>query len=242
VEALPDGDWTFSAEAYWREFDGVVTFNSGDDPNTDTDDILPGTGTSYGLDLFARRNVGEWTGWASLSLLRAERTFPDFLSPDLPTPQVTYAPIFDRSVDLDVVVRFPAIRGWSGGLRLNVGRGTPYTRPGGSYAFYQPRFLNDGGRLVWSGVDQEEDEDGGYAVLLEDRNSERYPVYHRLDIGFRRSFEKSWGTITPTIDFLNVYNRRNPLFYFFEYDRDPPVRSGVSMFPLLPTFGVEVKF
>ncbi|HKK92357.1 MAG TPA: TonB-dependent receptor [Longimicrobiales bacterium] len=242
VEALPDGDWTFSAEAYWREFDGVVTFNNGDDPNTDTDDILPGTGTSYGLDLFARRNVGEWTGWASLSLLKAERTFPDFLSPDLPIPDVTYAPIFDKSVDLDVVLRFPAIRGWSGGLRLNVGRGTPYTRPGGSYAFYQPRFLNDGGRLVWSGVDQDDDDGGGYAVLLEDRNSERYPIYHRLDVGFRRSFEKSWGTITPTIDFLNVYNRRNPLFYFFEYDRDPPVRSGVSMFPLLPTFGVEVTF
>ena len=186
--------------------------------------------------------MGEWTGWAALSLLRAERTFPDFLSPDLPVPDVTYAPIFDKTVDLDVVVRFPALRGWEGGLRLNVGSGTPYTRPGGSYAYYQPRFLNDGGRLAWSGVDEEEDEEAGYAVLLEDRNSDRYPIYHRLDVSFRRAFEKSWGTITPTIDLLNVYNRRNPLFYFFEYDRDPAVRSGVSMFPLLPTFGVEVTF
>lgn len=242
IEALP-GPWTFSAEAYLREFDGVVTFNTGDDPNTDLDDILGGTGISWGLDLFARRNVGEWTGWASLSLLRAERTYPDFLSPETPTPEVTYAPIFDKTVDLDVVVRFPALRGWQGGVRLNVGSGTPYTRPGGSYAYYQPRFLNDGGRLAWSGADDEDDDGGGaYAVLLGDRNAERYPVYHRLDIGFSRTWETSWGSITPTIDLLNVYNQRNVLFYFFEYDRNPPVRSGISMFPLLPTFGVEATF
>jgi len=242
VEAEPDGAWTFSAEAYWRQFEGVVTFNTGDDPNTELDDILGGTGVSYGLDLFARRNEGTVTGWASLSLLNADRTFPDFLSPELTPPEVTYAPIFDKSVDLDVVLSFPVLGNWSGGLRLNVGTGTPYTRPGGSYSFYQPRFLNDGGRLAWSGVDAEEDEGTGFAVLLGDRNGERYPLYHRLDLSFRRTYEKSWGTITPTVDLLNVYNRRNVLFYFFEYEQNPPVRSGISMFPILPTFGVEVKF
>jgi hypothetical protein len=44
------------------------------------------------------------------------------------------------------------------------------------------------------------------------------------------------------VNVLNVYNRRNPLFYFYEYDRVPAVRSGVSMFPVLPTFGLEVTF
>jgi hypothetical protein len=44
------------------------------------------------------------------------------------------------------------------------------------------------------------------------------------------------------VNVLNVYNRRNPLFYFFEYEQTPPVRSGVSMFPVLPTFGLEVTF
>ena len=41
---------------------------------------------------------------------------------------------------------------------------------------------------------------------------------------------------------LNVYNRHNPLFYFYEFDEDPPTRSGISMFPLLPTAGVEIVF
>ena len=54
--------------------------------------------------------------------------------------------------------------------------------------------------------------------------------------------DKSWGTITPYVSVLNVYNQRNVLFYFFEYDRTPPTRSGVSMFPVLPTFGMEIAF
>ncbi len=32
------------------------------------------------------------------------------------------------------------------------------------------------------------------------------------------------------------------LFYFYDYNRTPAVRSGVSMFPLLPTAGVEIVF
>ena len=242
IEAFPTDAWNVALEAFWREFDGVVTFNAGDDPNDDFDDILAGTGRSWGADLFVRRSEGEVTGWVSLSFVKAERTFPDALSPLDPIPQVTYAPIFDRRVDLDVVLRLPAVRGWTAGLRLNVGTGTPYTRAVGSYATYQPRFLEDGGRSKWAGADENDDEAGGYAVVLGERNAERYPIYHRLDVSLRKTYEKSWGTITPHVDVLNLYNRKNVLFYFYEYDRSPALRSGVSMFPLLPTVGVEISF
>ena len=78
--------------------------------------------------------------------------------------------------------------------------------------------------------------------MLGARNAERYPTYHRLDAGVRRTFERSWGSFTPFIDVLNVYDRRNVLFYFYEYDRSPPTRAGISMFPFLPTAGLEVHF
>jgi hypothetical protein len=32
------------------------------------------------------------------------------------------------------------------------------------------------------------------------------------------------------------------LFYFYNYDRAPATPSGASMFPLLPTIGVETTF
>lgn len=232
IEGYRDVDWFWSVEAYYRSFDGVVTFNAADNPNDDLDDILGGRGASWGADLMIRRETGDVRGWMALSFLDAERTFPDERSPLVPAPEITFPPIFDRTVDLDLVLSYPAPWGWTGGVRWNLGTGTPFTRPAGLYDVYSPRFVN-GGTLDFTG-DQ--------AVLLEPRNGARYPVYHRLDVSFRGSFEKSWGTLTPYLSVVNVYNRRNVLFYFFELDEDPPVRSGVSMFPLLPTFGLEVTF
>ncbi|MEQ1856293.1 MAG: TonB-dependent receptor [Longimicrobiales bacterium] len=241
VEGYRDLDWFWSVEGYVRTFDGVVTFNPADDPNDDLDDNLAGEGLSYGVDFMVRKETGAVTGWVAASVLQAERTFPDPLSPLQPRPEISYSPVFDRRLDLDVVVSYPAPWGWEGGLRWNFGTGIPYTRAIGSYAYYSPRFVG-GGSLVWSGA-----EDGSglldeYGVVLEGRNLSRYPTYHRLDVSFRRTFTKGWGTLTPYVNVLNLYNQRNPLFYFFEYESAPPVRSGISMFPVLPTFGLEVSF
>jgi hypothetical protein len=32
------------------------------------------------------------------------------------------------------------------------------------------------------------------------------------------------------------------LFYFYNFDQTPPTRSGISMFPVLPTIGLEATF
>ena len=240
IESYHGIDWFWSLEGYVRSFDGVVTFNTADDPNDDFDDILSGDGLSYGVDLMVRKETGTVNGWLAVSYLEADRTFPDPLSPLPSQPEVSYSPIFDRRIDVDLVLRYPAPWGWEGGIRWNLGTGIPYTSVLGSYQYYEPSYV--GGRgLEWSGA-SDPDGDGDFGVILGDRNSSRYPAYHRLDVSFRRTFEKSWGSITPYVNLINVYNRRNVLFYFFEYERSPAVRSGVSMFPVLPTFGMEVRF
>ena len=242
VEGYFELDWFWSLETYVRSFEGVVTFNPSDDPNDEQDDLLSGDGLSYGVDLLMQKKTGDVNGWVALSFLKADRTFPDPLSPYQPQPEITYPPIFDRRADLDVVLRYPFPWGWDGGLRWNLGTGIPYTRPLGSYAHYRPRFTGDAG-LYWSGsADQPGGGIGGYAVVLEDHNRSRYPTYHRLDMSVRRTFENSWGTLTPYLNVVNVYNQQNPLFYFFDFDRLPPERSGISMFPILPTFGLEATF
>ncbi len=241
VEGYRDIDWFWAIEAYVRSFDGVVTFNVADDPNDAFDDISSGEGLSYGVDLLLRKETGDVNGWLAVSVLQANRTFADALAPEVPQPSITYSPIFDRRLDVDLVLRYPLLWGWQGGLRWNVGTGTPYTRAIGSYAYYSPQSVAAGGRLQWAGASERTDS-GGYAIALEGRNTSRYPTYHRLDVSFRKPFEKSWGTITPRVDLVNVYNQRNVLFYFYEYDRSPATRSGISMFPILPTFGFEVHF
>jgi hypothetical protein len=232
--ALPG--WYASIEAYDRRMDGVATNNFADDPNSQTDDLLPGTGRSYGGDLFIRRDGGRVRPALAVSWLRARRRFPDTTSPDTPPPAVSYPPIFDRRVDIEFTLQTTLGGAIDASLRWNFGSGLPYTRPRAGYTSLRYGVL-DGLRSFDGNADSAE-----IAVLLGARNAQRYPNYHRLDIGFRRTYRKSWGELQPYLDILNVYNRKNPLFYFYEYDRSPAIRSGVSMFPFLPTFGVEVRF
>jgi hypothetical protein len=234
-------NWFASIEGYARRFEGITVVNSGEDPNDITDDLLEGTGTSFGADLFLRRTGEGITGWISLSFLKANRTFPDYLSGLVPAPQLSTPPIYDRRLDIDVVLRYELRWGIQSGLRWNLGTGLPYTRPIGKYALYYPRGTEDG-RLDASTFTEDDELKYSYGVVLGPRSGERYPVYTRLDLSFRKTYEKSWGRITPHLDLLNAYNKRNPLFYFFNFENTPPTRSGVSMFPILPTIGVEVSF
>lgn len=244
VEGYPREGWFASLEGYYRVFDGVVTLNYADNPNEEGDDYLPGTGLSYGADFFLRKSMGPTTGWLSVSWLKVTRSFPDFQSGLEASPEITYPPVFDRRLDVDLVLQTEIRPGWEAGLRWNFGTGLPYTQPLGSYAYLSPRTLPGAG-LEWEMSDPEEegeDGEGLVGVLLQGRNQARYPTRHRLDVSLRWIREKSWGRMVPYLSILNVYNRKNVLFYFFEYDKSPPVRNGISMFPFLPTIGMEVSF
>jgi len=227
-----DDAWFASLEGYYRTFDGVVTINAAEDPNDELDDLVAGDGWSYGVDLFVRRDIGTTTGWLAVSFLRTERTFPDTRSGLEPPGNQSYPPVFDRRVDIDLVLR--RALGWWGvtaGLRANFGSGTPYTPVLGQFDVYRRRLVE--GKLYF---------DEASAVALGARNGARYPARHRIDVSFRKPVEKDWGRLTPYLSIVNLYNRKNVLYYFFDYDAAPPTRSGVSMIPFLPTLGVEVSF
>ena len=226
-----DDAWFVSLEGYYRRFEGLAAQDWADDPEDPTDDLMSGEGRSYGADLMIRRDLGEITGWLSVSLLKAEHTFRDTGSGLDPAPLIRYAPVFDRRLDVDLVLRRNLPWDIETGLRWNFGTGLPYTRPLGVFEMYRARMVD---LLV----------DPTYAtgVVLGPRNGERYPVRHRLDVTFRRTWKKGWGQVTPYVNVINVYNRKNVLFYSFNYKLEVPVRNGASMLPILPTIGVEVSF
>lgn len=245
VEVDVGNGWFFSAEAYSRNFKGVVTNNFAEDPNDPSDDYLSGTGTAYGTDLFVRRSAGRTTGWIAIGWLKARRTFPDLISGVVPAPDIEFAPVYDRRWDVDLVLSHSFDSGLELGVRWNLGTGLPFTEPQGSFPFLSPRVSD--GRLEWdlAGEDPAKDAGAGnrsFGILLGPRNGSRYPLRHRLDASLRKDHIRTWGTFTPYINVINVYNKQNPLFYFYEFDEQPGVRSGVSMFPLLPTVGVDIRF
>lgn len=223
--------WFVSLEGYYRGFEGLAAQDWADDPDDPTDDLMSGEGRSYGADLMVRRDVGETTGWLSVSLLKAEHTFRDTESGMDPAPLIRYAPVFDRRLDIDLVLRRNLSWGVETGLRWNFGTGLPYTRPLGVFQIYRTQM-----------VDLLVDPTHETGVVRGPRHGERYPVQHRLDVTFRRTWQKEWGSITPYLNVINAYNRKNVLFYSFNYRPEIPVRNGVSMLPILSTIGVEVSF
>jgi hypothetical protein len=237
VEGYASRSWFGGLEAYVRRFDGVTAVNPADDPNNPGDDLLAGHGLSYGADAHVRRELGRLRPMLAVSWLKAWREFDDPVAGSEPPPRLRYAPIFDRRVDIDFVLQAMLPRGVELGVRWNMGTGLPYTRPIGAYARYTFSLLDLGWR-----VDGETTDTMSSAIVLGPRNAERYPTYHRLDAGVRKTYVKRWGTLTPHVDLLNLYDRRNVLFYFYQYGESPPTRTGISMFPLLPTVGLEARF
>jgi hypothetical protein len=238
VEGMIGAVWTYGLEAYYRRFDGVITDNLADDPNDPLDDLLPGTGRSYGADLFVNREIGRFRPMLALSWLRATRTFPDYRTGEVVPPLLEYPPIFDRRLDVDLLLLVDLPRGFEGSARMHVGTGLPYTRPLGAYESLDYS-VQGGTRQRQGGWGAES---GTRAVVLGERNAERYPAYNRVDMSVRRTSGWRGGRLTWYLEVVNALNQRNVLFYFYEYDRDPPVRSGISMFPLLPTLGLEFRF
>jgi hypothetical protein len=241
LETFRDSGWSGSVEVYHRWFDGVTEFNFASDPNDPADELLVGRGTSYGLDVLLRRTQGRLTGWSTVSLLRATRVLPDPYAAvlDDELPALRFAPAWDRRVDLDFVLQYDVGRRTDAGLRWNFGSGLPYTRPIAQYFAWQHDVRYGTQRPSRFGRRGEEP---ALFVVLGPRNAERYPAYHRLDLTVRHTLERRWGTMTPYLQILNVYNQMNPLFYFYNFNSTPPTRSGISMFPVLPALGVEVSF
>lgn len=86
--------------------------------------------------------------------------------------------------------------------------------------------------------------DGDAYALSDVRNTDRLPVYGRLDLRANRAFNWSRRRLTLFAEVINVLNRAN-------YRFDPPsinvTTRGVStpfdsMFPIIPSVGVLIEF
>ncbi len=79
----------------------------------------------------------------------------------------------------------------------------------------------------------------GTWVSSSEINGERYPDYHRLDIGMisRYNFD-SWNLVV-TLSIQNLYNRKNIAAY--QYNSDGTI-DNIYQFEILPVLGLEFEF
>jgi len=169
-----------------------------------------GTGSAYGVELIARRNVGRWTGWIAYAYARSYRTNPTQGGDAHPY-------VLDQPHSLTVVGTTELGR-WRLGGRFRYTTGNPYTPVAGAYQ------KSD---ASWVAVDG--------PVL-----SQRLPDFVQLDLRVDRAWPRPWGmtgTLNLYIDIQNVVNRHNP--EGVTYNKDYTQLSYTSGLPIFPSIGAE---
>jgi hypothetical protein len=188
-----------------------------------------GTSYSYGVELLLKKQKGKFTGWIGYTYSQTEREIPEINNGN------SYFAPYDRTHDISVVASYDLSK------RLNISAnwvfatGQAITVPTGRYEYM--------GKIV---------------PVYSDRNSERMPAFHRLDLSVtlygkkwnekpprpdgkaRRKFESNWN-----FSVYNVYMRKNAFSITFNESKDDPTKTEANMiyfFKIIPSFSYNFKF
>lgn len=203
-----DESYSLSAEVYHKSLGNLITFVPGESLSGNLDsweNVVEknGEGTNYGLELFLKKQKGKTTGWIGATMARAERVFEN-INGGKPYPYK-----YDRLLDLSIVANHKLKENIDVSASWTYGSGYPLTLATQHYS------INEADVFVYS-----------------DKNAFRMRDYHRLDIAANFHKTKKWGRRTWTISIFNVYNRKNPYYYY--YDRESSIEmsdntNGVSL-------------
>ncbi|MYD69125.1 MAG: TonB-dependent receptor [Acidobacteria bacterium] len=196
-----------------------------------------GRGSAYGVDAYLVRSnpASRLAGWLSYAWGRADRD----------TYGLRYPFEYDRRHAFNAVGRIRIGRGWSVATTAQVATGFPYTPAVGL------RVASDedaGGRLVPArdaiGAPVYTVDLGGLAALQQGR----LPYYARVDLRIANRPGGPSGRWSWYIEVINLLNRDNPVEVETSLAHDPDgpmpriVESPTAGFPLIPSFGVRVRF
>lgn len=206
--------YEFSSEVYYKWMDNLLDYKNGADlllnDNVETE-FLSGRGRSYGLELMVKKAKGRFTGWVSYTLSRTEQKVEGYVVGDYFESEnginqgEWYSSNWDKTHDVSVVANFEISEKWEVAGNFIFQTGRPITYPLGSY--------------VW---------DDKSIPSFRNRNNERVPTYHRLDMSViynpvgnkTRRWQSQW-----VFGVYNLYGRRNPYSIFFRQNEDDRTRN-----------------
>ncbi len=225
-------EFEFTLEGYYKKMNHLIEYKEGATfLSTETDwqeKVSTGQGWSYGMELFFQKKWGNTKGWIGYTLSWTNRQFPDINFGKV------YPYKYDRRHDISIVVMQKLDELWDVSATWVYGTGNALTLPTVRYNSYiEPGDIYN--PSPWFDYNEIESYD--------EKNSFRMAPYHRLDISFRRVKQKKWGKSIWALGAYNVYNRKNPFFYYFGYDsRGNRALRRVSIFPFLPSVSYQFEF
>ncbi len=229
---------TLNLEGYYKNFSQLAninrykTYDKVDYPEVPeylTTNYLIEKGNAYGVDLSVKMDYGRLYVWTVYSLGFVNRT--EDVSKDHYHPEFnTFAPHFDRRHNVNFLATYVAgdLRDWEFSLRWNMGSGFPFTPTNGFY-----------GSLPFEGGINSDyiSENENLTIYYGDYNSERLPVYHRMDANVKKTFEFSdYSKLEIDFSVTNVYDQTN-IFYV-----DRITGDRVNQLPIMPSMGMLFRF
>jgi hypothetical protein len=223
-----DNIYEASIEGYYKNMKNQVLFKEGTQITLDSDlekQLTFGSGNSYGIELFVRKNTGKLTGWVAYTWSKTTQTFPE-LNFGKPFP-FTY----DRRHNLSVVGIYELNKKWSLSADFVFNTGSAYTLATGRVPVFNDGTLYDGIYYDFTG-----------------RNNYRLGNYHRLDVSATRHKTKTWWHHKVETEWVfgtyNLYSRRNPYFVYLTTDpaTRQPLAKQVSLLPIIPSVSWNFKF
>lgn len=136
-----------------------------------------------------------------------------------------YSPRYDRRHSVNILSAYNLGKNWEISLTWNFASGMPFTPVSGFY----DRIYNepDPPYIFYHNFIP--------STLWGDKNTQRLPVYHRLDLSLSKDIKIGFAEFTFGASVINVYNRKN-IFYF-----DKETGERVNMLPVMPSAFVKVK-
>ncbi len=219
---ISEGRYETSVELYYKSMRNQIDFK--DYAELMLNELIEGelrfgVAKSYGAEFLIRKDEGKLTGWISYTLSKALRQIEGVNSGRW------YNANYDKPHDISIVMNYSLAKRWGVSATWVYSTGAPFTSPGGFYDFNNER-------IPW----------------YSDRNGDRLPDYHRMDLSISRYSKgiiegKSYGTLN--ISAYNVYLRKNVALIRFEADENNPDKMNAIMtyiFRIIPSISYSFKF
>jgi hypothetical protein len=214
-----DNRYKFSVEAYYKDLQNTVDYKDGAEifGNEDIEsELVFGKGRAYGVEFLLEKTKGKLTGWASYTLSKSERQYDEINNGEW------FSARQDRTHDISIVGIYQASPRLSLSASWVYNTGDAVTFPTGKY------FIDD--NLV---------------NLYSERNGDRMPDYHRLDLGATWKFNTKNTSSSSELNFsiYNAYSRKNAYSITFDTNEAGTAEATrLALFGIVPSVTWNFKF
>lgn len=179
--------------------------------------MLFGKGRAYGVEWLLKKKTGKLTGWLAYTLSKSERQVDGINNNDW------YNTRQDRTHDISIVALYELNKKWSFSANWVFATGNAVTFPNAKYTLLGESYF-----------------------YYSERNADRMPAYHRLDVGATHILKKRKNFSSElSFSLYNAYGRANAYrIAFRENENQPNVTEAVktSLFRFVPSISYDFKF